>query len=922
MADRTTLRPSQPGSTASMREISRVGQDAVRAQPGSEPAHRRGKLKVFLSYAPGTGKTLAMLQDAFRSREKGMDVVVGYVDARLDTLASQLLDKFEILSHRVIAGSGLSYYGMDIDQILERRPQVVLVDYLARENPPGTRHTYRYLEVDELLNSGIDVYTTLNIFQIASQVDPVQYLTGVTVRETVPDRFLDEADMLELVDLPPQDLLEQYQAGKIFIAPRFESQTRILFQPGHLFALRELTLRYMAHRSNKIMRSYLKAQGWERLENSAPALLVCISDSPDSSRLVRAGRRMADETHADWTVVFVETPELLERQGDWQASVTRSMRLAEMLGAKTVTLTGRTAGDALRDYIRKNHYRRIMIGRSSRLKNLLGGSLTEQLLREDASITIYMVGGDLTPRPVLENRTWHWMSRMQLLASLALVALPTLLGLALSPVFFSRSANQVMLYLLAVVIASVFLGLIPALLTAVLSILVFDYFFIPPVYRLFGFASEYTVTFASLLLVSVIVSTLVSRQRALTKAAQRRADQVTQLYELSKDLATAVDMQDILDVIIRHVQATFQRDSVVLLPKDGSLVLSASSSGETLETSELTAAEWAFQQGRPAGHNTGTFSYASFRYLPLQSSRGVIGVMGVRLDGPDNHEEELHPEQTRLLSTFVTKAASAIERALFAEEAGQAQVLRATEKLQSALLNSISHDLRTPLASITGVLSSLRIDDDFLDPETRQELVETALGEAERLNRLVGNLLDMSRIESGAIRISLQPCDIQDVIGSALNSVSARLEGHPVEIDLAADLPLVPLDFVLINQVLINLLDNAAKYSPEGGAVRIRGLVKDAALRVEIEDEGPGIPEEDLERIFEKFYRVKRLENVVGTGLGLSICKGIIEVHGGTLWAENRSGGGLRMIFTLPLKQVTLDEDEPAVHTLREGIQT
>jgi two-component system sensor histidine kinase KdpD len=368
-------------------------------------------------------------------------------------------------------------------------------------------------------------------------------------------------------------------------------------------------------------------------------------------------------------------------------------------------------------------------------------------------------------------------------------------------------------------------------------------------------------------------------------------------------------MPGILATIVQHVSRTFDREVVIWLAESGDLVFSASSSGHTLDASERTAAEWAFQQGRPAGVQTGTFSYTSFRYLPLQTSKEVVGVLGIGFSGPG---DELHPEKERLLSTFVTNAATSIERGLLAEQASQAEILRATEKLQSALLNSISHDLRTPLASITGVLSSLHLEDDFIDGETRRELVETAYGEAERLNRLVGNLLDMSRLESGMLKIALQPCDVQDVVGSALNSLGARLDTHPIEVNLPPELPLVPMDYVLVAQVLINLLENAVKYSPEDQPIEICArLLNRELVQIEISDHGPGIPLEEINRIFEKFYRVKRFENVIGTGLGLSICKGIVEVHGGNIWAENRPEGGVRFLFTLPLIPAPLGMREP-----------
>jgi two-component system sensor histidine kinase KdpD len=894
---------------------------APQADGASEPARRRGKLKIFLSYAPGTGKTLAMLQDAYRRRQEGTDVVVGFVDAQGDLQAARLLEYFEATSKHVKSAAGITYLGLNLDLLLDRAPELVLVDHLARVNPPGLRHVARYLEVEELLAAGIDVYATLNVYQIESQVDAVTSLTGVTVRDVAPDRLLDEAAQLEVVDRSPQELLARYAAGQISFPPRAQVQMERFFQAGSLFGLRELALRYAARRSNALMRAYLAHYGMAGEESASHRLLVCINASDSAARLIRAGRRMADETRSEWTVIYVETPDAMGESEERQVTVARNMRLAELLGASTEVLPGRSVLETIHEYAQQNHIRRIMVGRSASRPwyRLLGVTVAEQLLRRDPTLSLYIVGSDPTAQPFQMKPLWKFISRLQLLASLALVVLPTLLGIALSPTIISRSANLIMLYMLAIVIGAVFLGPIPALLTAVLSILAFDFFFIPPLFRLFDFAPEYTLTSVGLLAISILVSTLVSRERALARAARRRAGQVTQLYELSRDLAAAVDMPEILKTVQYHVQRTFDRDMVILLPKNGYLVLSASTAGTALDGSELTAAEWAFQQGRPAGHNTGTFSYAGYRYFPLETSRGIIGVMGLRMA---DETLELHPEQMRQLGAYVTKAASAIERALFAEEASQAEILRATEKLQTALLNSISHDLRTPLASITGVLDTLRMEEGFLDAQSRSELVETAYGEAGRLNRLVGNLLDMSRLESGNMRISLQPCDVSDLIGAALDAVGMRLEGHPVTVAVPPDLPLAPLDYVLINQVLINLLDNAAKYSPEGGGVRVCAEQVADNVLLAVEDEGPGIPEDDLQHVFEKFFRVKRFENVVGTGLGLSICKGIVEVHGGKIWAENRQDGGTRLAFTLPLQAQTPTGRLPDVEPLHEEMRT
>lgn len=875
-----------------------------------ETTRKRGRLKVFLGYAPGVGKTLAMLEDADRHRQEGYDVVVGRLGGPVESAAAANPREEQLLAHFETVPGQPSAASAALDAVLQRRPQLVLIDQLARKNPPGLRHEARYLEVEELLAAGIDVYTTLNVYQIESQVDAVAYLTGATVQDSVPDVLLDSADQVAMVDMPPQELLERFKGGQVAVQPDASQLMQHFFQPSSLFALRELALRYVARRSNSLMRSYLAGRGLADTEPASPRLLVCITPEASSSRLVRAGRRLADETRADWTVVFVETPDLLELSPEEQVTLSQHFRLAEMLGAQVETLTGRSVADTLYDYVRAHHIQRMMVGRSSRLKwaNPFRQSLADRLQRLEPTLSVYVVGDDTTPRRFRVRPFWQGVTTLQIAASLLLVLIPTVLGLLLSPAIISRSANLIMLYLLSIVIASGFLGPVPAMLTTVLSVLVFDFLFIPPLFALFQFAPEYTITFASLVLVSGIISSLVSREQALTRAAQRRAEQVTRLYELSHSLVQAVDMPEILDTIVQHVSRTFDREVVIWLAENKTLVFSASSTGHTLDSSERTAAEWAYQQGRPAGAQTGTFSYTAFRYLPLHTSKEVVGVLGIRFSGPG---DVLHPEQERLLSTFVSKAAASIERGLLAEEASQAEILRATEKLQSALLNSISHDLRTPLASITGVLSTLRLEDDFMDAETRRELVETAYGEAERLNRLVGNLLDMSRLESGMLKISLQPCDVQDVVGSALNSLGARLDSHPVEVNIPADLPLVPMDYVLIAQVMINLLENAVKYSPEGQPITVGAHVAGSAVQIEISDRGPGIPPDEIERIFEKFYRVKRFENVIGTGLGLSICKGIVEVHGGRIWAENRPEGGVCFAFVLPLIPTPLGVREP-----------
>jgi two-component system sensor histidine kinase KdpD len=463
---------------------------------------------------------------------------------------------------------------------------------------------------------------------------------------------------------------------------------------------------------------------------------------------------------------------------------------------------------------------------------------------------------------------------------------------------FVSPANLVMIYLAVVVIAAIYLGRGPAVLTAGLSVLAFDFFFVQPRLSFTVSDTEYLLTFAGLFVVGLVISSLAARSREQAQAARRRETQAVALYELSRDLAGAGGLEDILQVVIRHINQTFSRDAAIALPAGDTLQPRALSPGLTLDENERAVAEWAFRQGQPAGRGTDTLPAASLRYMPLKTARGVVGVLGVKPLDPSSH---LSPDQRRLLEAFTSQAALAIERAQLAEQARQAQLSQATEELQRALLNSISHDLRTPLVSITGTLTSLEEDDAPLDEGSRRSLITGAREEAERLNRLVGNLLEMTRIEAGALRAAEEPCDVQEVVSAAIDRLGSRFEGRPVTIEVPA--VLVPMDFVLMAQVLVNLLDNALKYSPPGTPIGVEAHVVERALELALTDRGAGIPTEDLERVFDKFYRVHRPESVGGTGLGLAICKAIVEAHQGRIYARNRPGGGSVFTLTLPLDQ-------------------
>ncbi len=884
--------------------------DLLARVQAAERQQSRGRVRIFLGYAAGVGKTYAMLEAAKQRRAEGVDVAVGCVETHGRAETEALLQGLEVLPRRQIEYRGTLLAEMDVDAILARRPQLVLVDELAHTNAPGSRHPKRYQDVDELLATGIDVYTTLNIQHVESLNDVVAQITGVTVRETIPDSVIDEAAEIKLVDIPPEELLQRLQEGKVYVPERAALAIQKFFRQGNLTALREMTLRRTAERVDDQMLAYMQTRAIPGPWAASERLLVCVSPSPLSERLVRAARRLADELKAEWFAVYVETADTLRLSPDQRDRVARTLQLAEELGAKVATVPGQAVADSILEYAQAHNVTKVIAGKPlrSRWQGWLHGSIVDQLIHGSGSIDVYVISGEVTAPPSTSTRAWvpHQPWR-RYVASLALVALATLVGRLFVP--HLSAANLVMPYLVAVVIAAVYLGRGPAIVASFASVLAFDFFLVPPHLTFAVSDAEYILTFIGLLSVGLVISTLAARARDQAEAASKRATQTAELYDLSRDLAAAFGLDDIVRALIRHVGQTFGRETVLMLPGDASgdrLLPFGSSAAHgdadfALDEQELAVADWVFRHGEAAGRSTKTLTAARLRYLPLKTARGIVGVLGIK--GPAEPEHHLTQEQQRLMEAFASQTALAVERAHLDEQARQSQVLQATEKLQTALLNSISHDLRTPLVSITGALSSLDEDGAKLDEATQRGLIENAREEAERLNRLVGNLLDMTRLEAGAMKVRLEPGDVQDAIGSALQQLSTRLTDRIVQIDVPSTVPLVPMDFVLIVQVLVNVLDNALKYSPPDQPIQVQARLAGAGVEIEIADRGMGIPAEDLAYVFDKFYRVKKRGSIGGTGLGLSICKGILEAHGGSIRAENRAGSGTRIVLSLPLEQ-------------------
>jgi two-component system, OmpR family, sensor histidine kinase KdpD len=864
-----------------------------------EARARRGKLKVFFGAAAGVGKTYAMLEAAREQRADGVDVVVGYVETHKRPETEALLEGLEVLPRRALEYRGTTLEEFDLDAALQRRPAIVLVDELAHTNAPGSRHAKRWQDVVELLDTGIDVYTTVNVQHIESLNDVVAKITGVVMRETVPDSVFEQADEVELIDLPPDDLLQRFHDGKVYMPAQAREALENFFRKGNLIALRELALRRTADRVDAQMRVYRREHAIEQVWPTAERVLVCVGPGPWSTRLVRAAKRMADQLGAEWIAAYVETPAQLRLPPEARDGVVQTLRLAEQLGGQTITLSGERMSDAILAYARDRNVSKIVVGKPSRTRwqRIVLGSIVDTLVQGSGDIDVYVISGgreDGQTLPALPRRVaaTDWVAYGR---AIAVVALATGVDWLLFPI--SNQSSLVMVYLLGIMGVAMRSGRGPSLLASILSVAAFDFFFVPP-YLTFAVSDvRHLLTFLVMLAVGFVISGLTVRTRTQAEAALHREQRTAALYAMSRELARSRGVDGLLQIAVRHIGEVFRSNVAVLVPaRDVGLAPWPGSQFE-VDANDLGVGRWVFEHRQPAGLGTATLPGASGLYVPLLASSGAVGVLGVR---PPDRTAMDAPERLHQLETFAAQTALALERARLSEEAQTAQVRIETERLRNSLLSSVSHDLRTPLATITGAVSTILQDAGRLDDRTRHELLESVHDEAERLNRLVQNLLEMTRLESGALQLRREWHPLEEVVGAALSRLGTHLTGRRVTTRVPGDLPLVAIDDVLIEQVLVNLLDNTIKYTPAGTPIEIIVTAGDRNVTVEVADHGPGLPPGKEERVFDKFYRADPV-GARGAGLGLAIVRGVVEAHGGRIWAQNLPGGGVAFLFTLPL---------------------
>ncbi len=882
----------------------------ARVQP-EDQHNRRGRLKIFLGAAAGVGKTYSMLQAAHDRLVEGVDVVVGYVEPHSRPETAALLAGLEALPPLTVEARGAQLREFDLDAALTRHPALILVDELAHTNADGLRHAKRWQDVLELTAAGINVYTTVNVQHLESLNDVAAQITGMVVRETLPDAVFEGADEIELIDLSPDDLLQRLREGKIYAAPQAEQAIHSFFRRGNLMALRELALRRTAERVDSEMQVYRQDKSVEPVWPAGERILVCISPSPMAARLVRAAKRMAAGLHAEWITAYVETPRTAKLPADARSRVIQTLRLAERLGSETATLSGHDVAEEVLTFARRRNVTKVIVGKPihPKWRDIVYGSVLNSLVRRSGDIDVYVINGEGdTTRPQVQPLWRRPHPLRPYLWTILIIAACAALAFLMFPYF--APANVVMVFLVGIVIVATRYGRGPSILVSIISVIAFDLFFVPP-HLTFGVNdTQYVVTFAVLLLVGLTISSMTVRIKEQAETSRERERRTSSLYEMSREFASTNNIDALTQTAIKHIEEAFySRVALLLNETEGQLATYGSERIETYLTErERSVARWVNDHRQLAGRGTQTLPGSLGLYLPMNTSQGQIGVLGIYLLQPDYL---LSPDQMHLLETYANQTAVAIERAQLSQETERAQVQVETERLRSSLLSSVSHDLRTPLAAITGAASGLIQNTAELKPAQR-ELAQIAYEEAERLNRLLGNLLEMTRLESGGVRVDKEWQPLEEVIGLALARMDAGLDDHPLTTDLPEDLPLVPIDSILIELVLVNLLENALKYTPVSAPIELSAYAEPNHVVVEVADHGSGIPAGEDERIFEKFYR-NRPTTTSGVGLGLTICKAIIEAHGGRIWADNRPEGGAVFHFTLPLEgeppQVSMEDE-------------
>jgi two-component system sensor histidine kinase KdpD len=882
-------------------ENDRPNPDALLAAIQNDVARKkRGRLKIFLGMCPGVGKTFAMLEAAQHELKNGRDLVIGYVETHGRKETDVLTVGLPFIPRKVSEHRGIALTEMDLDAVLARRPQLALVDELAHTNAPGSRHPKRWQDVNELLDIGIDVFTTLNVQHIESRADTVRQITGTEIRETVPDSILDDAE-IELIDLPPVELLGRLQEGKVYVPERAASAAQNFFREANLTALRELSLRLVADHVSVDTQEFHRAQTGAGAWKTGHRLMAAVSASPLSEPLIRWTRRMADSLQCPWLAVHVENSRPLDDIA--QSRLEKNLALARTLGAEVIDTADENLARGLLRIARQNNVSQIVVGKPA-VANFFewfrAGKLLRQLTRDSGDIDLQVVRAEKSGAPPRAT-SWHWrpvVDWKQYGLTAGILAVIGLLNALL--VQFTGPRVPGFVFLLAVVLLALFLGRGPVLFAGAASALVWDYFFLPPRFTFIINSTEDGILFGLYFVVAIVLGQLVARIRAQELAERQREERSTALYHLTREFAQAGTRDEVVWQLVAEVSRVFQTNAAVVLPAKNSLAVHPDSSF-TLMEKELHVAEWAFLNRQAAGKFTDNLPGAESLHLPLMTERAVVGILSVNLA-----DKTLSLARRDLLEAYARQSALVLDRVALRAAGEQGKLVAESERLSNALLNSISHELRTPLAAImsaTSALAEKKSNGESMENKMIAEIQEASA----RLNRLFGNLLDVTRLESGHVRPKLDWCDVGDLVQTTVRLLEHELSGREIKIKIEGKIPLAKLDFTLMQQALSNLLINAVVHTPPGSPILLQARHETGWLILNVADRGPGLSPELLPRIFDKFFRAPNAP-AGGSGLGLAIVKGFVEAHGGQITAANRPGGGA--IFTIRITQRELPPDE------------
>lgn len=875
----------------------------LRSIKKEEALMKKGKLKVFFGMSAGSGKTFAMLSAAQRLKSEGIDVVAGYLETHNRAETEELAKDLEILPRKKIDYNGFLIEEFDIDALLARKPSVALVDELAHTNAPGSRHPKRYQDVLELLDHDIDVYTTLNVQHIESQVDVVEQITGIKIRETLPDSIMDHADSIELVDISPEGLLKRLKEGKVYIPEKARLASESFFREGNITALREMALRYAAKLVDDDLRDYMRKKNIHGPWKAGDRLLVAVSPSPYSEYLIRWTRRMAFNLRSSWVAIYIENQGRLNDES--RKLLAKNLNLAQELGAEVISTVDDNIVAGLVRTARKMNITQIVVGKPLRryfTDIISGGNLVERLLKASGNIEIHVV-----TQPDVEKRKFNLFGLFNFSSKINeyVAVFVSVSGVTLLNLIISRYTGYwaiALIYLLYVLLFSYFVGRGPVFLSATLSALAWNFLFIPPVFTFRINRLDDAMMFGTYFITALLTGGLTSKLRAKELALRNREKRISELYEFSRAIGNAVDTDDVALISIEYLEKYFDSKAALVLADEYGKVSSSAHNYGSFAISEKGegVVEWVYKNNKPAGLFTDTLPQSDAHYLPLTAMGNILGVLCIK---PES-EVAFSQEQESFLQNISYQISIRLEREKLSEAGRNAKLAVESERIYKILLNSISHELRTPLTTISGAASSLLDETVTLVPETRKALVYEIDKSSRRLNRLVENLLDMTRFESGMMKLKRHLYDIGDLVSVSLRDLGNELSDHTISIDVADSLPMINIDFTLMEQVLSNLIFNAIVHTQAGTIIMIKSFVNDKGVNIIVEDNGSGIDESRLPVMFEKFQN--SADTASGrTGLGLSICRGIVEAHGGEISVENIITGGARFIIVFPIESVT-----------------